>query len=320
MTRTIAAALLLACAAAAQPPTAEISNRSLKLKLVLPDRDRGYYRGTRFDWSGQVSSLTYQGHQYFGVWFPKYDPLLHDAIQGPVEEFVKGETSIGYDEAQPGDTFLRLGVGMVRRIDAGPFQRFSTYPIVNHGTWTLRPYADRYEFVHELKDSSGYGYRYEKTLRLDGAKPRLTIDHVLRNTGRKALETSQYNHNFFTIDGQPTGPDFQVIFPFAVKSARDLGDKAAVEGNRLIYKRELETGESAFTELSGFGATAKDFDLRIENTKTKAGVRIRGDRPIEKIVYWSIRTTLCPEPYIALRVPPGGVTKWRLTYDFYTLP
>ncbi|MDX2154011.1 MAG: hypothetical protein SFV54_24945 [Bryobacteraceae bacterium] len=319
MRSAIGVALLAAIVAAAQPPGAEISNRSLKLKLLLPDRDRGFYRGTRFDWSGQIASLVYKGHEYFGIWFPKYDPLLHDAILGPVEEFVKGDSSIGYDEAGVGDSFLRIGVGMVRRQDAGPYQRFTTYPIINHGTWTLRPYPDKFEFVHELKDSSGYGYKYEKTLRLEGGKPTLIIEHALENTGRKPLETSQYNHNFFVVDKQPTGPDFRVVFPFELKSERDLGELATVEGNRLVYKRTLQPGESAFTQLTGFGATAKDFDIRIENTKVKAGVRIRGDRPIEKIVYWSIHTTLCPEPYIAIKAAPGETVKWRLRYDFYKL-
>jgi hypothetical protein len=33
----------------------------------------------------------------------------------------------------------------------------------------------------------------------------------------------------------------------------------------------------------------------------------------------SIRTTLCPEPYIRMRVEPGREAKWRIDYQFYTL-
>ena len=68
-------------------PTAHISNGLVNAVVYLPDAKTGYYRGSRFDWSGVIGCLTYKGHNYFGVWFPHYDPYLHDAITGPVEEF-----------------------------------------------------------------------------------------------------------------------------------------------------------------------------------------------------------------------------------------
>jgi len=53
--------LFLACGpgalVAADFPRAEISNGSVRAKLYLPDPDNGYYRATRFDWSGVISSL-----------------------------------------------------------------------------------------------------------------------------------------------------------------------------------------------------------------------------------------------------------------------
>ena len=45
---------------------------------------------------------------------------------------------------------------------------------------------------------------------------------------------------------------------------------------------------------------------------------INGDRPIVKQIFWSIRTTACPEPYIQLRAEPGREEKWTITYDFFT--
>jgi hypothetical protein len=76
--------LALTCAAA-DYPEAQIANGVLRINLLLPDARNGYYRGTRFDWSGAISSLQFQGHEYFGKWFDRYDPKIHDAIMGPVE-------------------------------------------------------------------------------------------------------------------------------------------------------------------------------------------------------------------------------------------
>ncbi|HVN82228.1 MAG TPA: hypothetical protein VMW38_24805, partial [Terriglobia bacterium] len=42
-------------------PQADISNGVIRADFFLPDPDHGYYRGTRFDWSGVISSLKYKG-------------------------------------------------------------------------------------------------------------------------------------------------------------------------------------------------------------------------------------------------------------------
>src|ERR1035437_6359302 len=81
-------ALAAVTLAAADFPQAEISNGPIRAKLYLPDAPQGYYRATRFDWSGQISTLEFQGHNYFGQWFDHYDPNGRDCILGPVEEFL----------------------------------------------------------------------------------------------------------------------------------------------------------------------------------------------------------------------------------------
>lgn len=310
-------AWLFAAAAlfAAEPPRAEISNGPVRARLLLPDPDRGYYRGTRFDWSGVISSLTFGGHEYFGQWFEKYDPRTHDAIMGPVEEFRTNDAGLGYAEAKPGGTFVRIGVGVVRKPEEEAYRPFHTYEIVDHGKWRVRKAADRVEFVHELRDT----YRYRKVVRLEKGRPRLVLEHTLKNTGTRPLETAVYDHNFFVIDGTPTGPDLSVTFPFPLRSTRNLKDLAEVREKQLVYRRDLEKGESVFTELAGFGNGAGDYDIRIANRKSRAGVRITGDKPLAKVVFWSIRSTLCPEPYIQMRIAPGAEEQWRITYDFYSL-
>jgi len=304
----------------AETPQAGLTNGLLEAKLYLPDPVRGYYRGTRFDWSGVISSLKYAGHEYFGQWFEKYDPKIHDAITGPVEEFRTREAGLGYEDAKPGGTFIRIGVGVVRKPEEPRYQTFRTYEIVDSGVWKIRRGKEWIEFTHKLADSSDYAYVYRKTVRLAHSKPVMTIEHALRNTGRRRIETVQYNHNFFVIDGQPTGPGFTVTFPFALRPLNDLKGLAETRGRELHFPKELEKGQSIYTVIEGYGKEARDYDIRIENKVTGAGVRITGDRPLAKLVFWSVRSTLCPEPYVDLQVEPGREIRWRLTYEFYTLP
>lgn len=306
--------------AAADFPEARISNGPIEAKLYLPNAQKGYYQGTRFDWSGVIYSLRYQGHEYFGQWFEKYDPKTHDAIMGPVEEFLTRDVGLGYEEVKPGGNFIRIGVGIVKKPDEAAYQRFRTYEIVDPGKRSIRKGKEWIEFTHVLTSDTGYAYVYTKTVRLAKGRPVMTLEHSLRNTGKKVIETSVYDHNFFVMDGQPTGPESIVRFPFEAHAKADLKNLADVHKDELVYRQELEKGQSVFTELDGFGATSKDYDIRLENRKAGTGVRIIGDKPIEKLIFWSIRKTFCPEPYINMRIEPGKESVWKITYEFYTLP
>src|SRR6201994_644637 len=95
----LAVTLALACAAAGETasncaevphgnhPKVLLTNGKLDALVFLPDARNGYYRSTRFDWSGVVGCVSLNGHKFFGEWFTQYDPLKNDSITGPVEEF-----------------------------------------------------------------------------------------------------------------------------------------------------------------------------------------------------------------------------------------
>jgi hypothetical protein len=303
----------------ADAPQAEISSPEIRAKLYLPDAENGYYRGTRFDWSGQIASLEYKGHNFFGQWFQKYDPKIHDAILGPVEEFLTNGAGLGYGEVKPGENFVKIGVGAIRKPEEPRFQQFKTYEIADPGKWSIRRGADWVELTQELGDTAGYAYVYKKTVRLARDKPELLLEHSLRNTGRKTIQSSVYEHNFYMIDGLPTGPEIAVKFPFEVRAVRDLQGLAETRGKELVYLKELQPGgQSVYSDLEGFGANPKDYDIRVENRQAHAGVRQTSDRPMSRLVLWSIRTTVCPEAYIDMQIEPGKEFTWRITYDFYT--
>ncbi|HEY1949346.1 MAG TPA: hypothetical protein VGG97_20230 [Bryobacteraceae bacterium] len=316
------AALSAASLGGADFPQAEISNKVIHAKLYLPDAENGYYRSSRFDWSGVIASLTYDGHSFFGKWFDRYDPTINDAITGPVEEFRNDEGGLGYNDAKPGGYFVKIGVGTLRKPDDRPYSFGRYYQIINKGHRVVRPEADRVEFVHELNDGEGYAYVYKKTVRLTGNKPELVLEHSLKNTGKKVIDTSVYNHDFYMIDNQPSGPDFRVRFAFEPKATEDLKGAAEIRGKELRFLRELQhtpgKSDSAFTPITGFGDTAADNDFVVENRKTGAGVREIGNRPLSLINFWSIRNTVCPEAYVHMRIEPGETFKWQIRYQFYT--
>ena len=154
---------------------------------------------------------------------------------------------------------------------------------------------------------------------LPAGKSQLVIVHELRNTGSHEIQTTTYNHNFFVIDAQPTGPDFTISFPYSL-SGKGRGDSilGRINGNKIEYLRVLNKGENLFYgDLKGYRNVKDDYNITIENKKTKAGVRITSDQPLASLVYWSAPKTVCPEPYINVRVAPGKTFTWTYTYTFY---
>ncbi|GAB3801179.1 hypothetical protein GCM10028819_27900 [Spirosoma humi] len=299
----------------AEWPQAGLANGVIETTVYLPDEQQGYYQGTRFDWAGAFRNLTYKGHSFIEQWFDTYDPKMHDAINGPAEEF----TPLGYADAKPGETFVKIGVGSLRKADDKAYSFARPFEVADHGKWTVKSHSDRVDFKHELTAPTGYGYRYTKTVRLTKGKPELVLEHRLKNTGSKPIQTSVYDHNFFIIDKQPTGPTVNIQFPFEVKAeGKGFGSVIQTQGNRLFYVRDLEKKEQVFSAgLQGFKPVPADYDIRIENQKTGAGVHITSDHPMEKLVYWACATTSCPEPYIRLEAAPGQEVTWKIVYEFY---
>lgn len=318
---------------AAQPPQAEISNGSVHASVYLPDAQSGYYRGTRFDWAGVIRSLTHAGHSYYGPWFTKTDPHVIDfvfegdeivagpasAITGPVEEFTTEDKALGFDRAKAGGTFIKIGVGVLRRPDQRAYSPYRPYEIVDSGKWDVVRRPDAIEFTQTLHDPGiGYAYRYTKKLRLVAGKPELLIEHELENTGRLAIQTSVYNHNFFVPDEQPVGPADVVMLPFKIQ-LKETPPLAKIFGREFSYERALSGRETVAAQFTGFPHTVESYDFRVQNNKAGAGFHVSADRPLAQLHLWSIRSVLALEPFLDFTIEPGKSVHWRYMYTYYSV-
>src|ERR1700733_1540027 len=87
----LAGGCLVSALTAADYPQGEVSNGQIRAKLYLPDAKAGFYRSTRFDWSGVISSLEFGGHNYYGPWFTKQDAAVRDFIYKDADIVVSAE-------------------------------------------------------------------------------------------------------------------------------------------------------------------------------------------------------------------------------------
>lgn len=309
-------ALLLCVSANAHSdyPKLALSNELITVSLYLPDAEHGYYRGPRFDWSGIIERVDYAGHRFYGPLHETHNPNGHDFVSGPAEEFGM-YNPMGFSEAAEGESFVKIGVGLLRKGASDEYQFYGDYPITRAGEWQIQHGPNWVDFEQELKTENGWGYRYHKRIELVSGRPEMAIIHHLTNTGKKTIELDNYNHNFTIIDDVPYGPDYQVEFPFSTTEPKSVNDLAWYRGNAIELDQVL--GEKAlWAQVLMGGGPASYNGALVRNNKTGASVSFKGDVPITHFIFWAVERAVCPEPFILIKLAPGEVHEWTSRYTF----
>jgi len=302
----------------ADHPMARISNGKLNAVIFLPDKEHGFYRASRFDWAGIVGCASLNGHTFFGEWFNRYDPMSNDAVAGPAEEFRHPTSELGYDDAASGGVFVKIGVGVVKRVDNSPYRFGGTYPIVDNGKWKVKVRKRSILFRQELHSSIGISYVYEKVLSLDKHGNVLSLEHHLKNVGTKSIDTAVYDHDFFMLDHKPTGPRMEVRLPFVPVPDNPLPDSTQIDGKTIRFISQLQPKHGVGAYLTGYSNKVSDYDILFEDKDSKLGIEQTSDSPLSKFYLWATPKTVCPEAYIAIHIAPGQRQKWTIHYRFFT--
>ncbi len=295
-------------------PQTTLSNGLIGVSIYLPDAEKGYYRGTRFDWSGVISRVQYAGHTFYGEWKERHDPTHHDDIVGPVEEFSM-EDPLGYEDAGPGDPFVKIGVGALIRPNNSEYRFHEKYKIQKAGTWEIKQEKDWIEFYQEFEGPDEWAYHYTKRIELLESQPAFVIKHTLKNIGFKTIDTTHYNHNFTIIDDEPIGLGYEISFPFALDVEGEFNNCVEIEDKQIQFTKANEPGHVMLFLQNDF-SSAEENQITITNKDARAGIHINGDQTPFKINVWSQRWTVSPEPFIKIQVERGETMQWEYKYRF----
>jgi hypothetical protein len=287
-------------------PKTVLKNEDLTLTVYLPDAEKGFYRGNRFDWAGVVGNIEFRGHRLFGPWKDTHDPTHHDDIIGPVEDF----GPIGYAEAKEGEPFFKIGIGEAIKGEGVKFGDLGTRDV------TIKP--NEVVFKHSIRSGTGYGYQYTKGLEVEPGHGGFRLHHVLTNTGAKVIDTDCYNHNFYNVDADGVGPNYVVTCagPLKPKGTRGRFDEVMKirDGRILEFTKPLNAGDDVYGTLDGLGGLTGNFIVR--HGPSGVITEITGDAPLEKVNFWATRETVCPEPFVRIRLKPGESKTWSIRYAF----
>ena len=161
-------------------PKAVLSNGSVQAVVYLPDDEEGLLSLDTLRLVGRRSLPHLQRPHLF--WslvqsLRSIDQRCHHRPGRRISPPATALSSLNYNEAKPGELFLKPGVGVLRKVDDSPYKFGFHYPIVDLGKWKVRVKKDQVTFTQTLQSPMGYAYVYEKTLKLDKHQPILTLEH-----------------------------------------------------------------------------------------------------------------------------------------------
>ncbi|MWC27159.1 hypothetical protein [Paenibacillus sp. MMS18-CY102] len=274
----------------------------------------GQYAGARFDWAGFVKQvkLTESGHTFCTL--VSLAPGEETDGGGLCNEFgIEGPN--GYEEAAPGEPFLKIGVGALTRLSEADYDFAEAYPIALSPVETEQ--GDNYIRYRSVSTAvNGYAYTYEKTLTVAG--PELTIAYQLANNGTKRIATTEYVHNFVAINDKPIGPGYVLRLPLAFESregyepAEELVKPLRIEGDSIRWEPVTEVFYAQYRAAAG----QVPFYWELKDEQSGAGLRESGSEPVAYYALWGTSHVVSPEAFVQIDLAPGETKSWSRTYTF----
>lgn len=283
----------------------KISGKRLEIEIAHPGT---FYSGSRFDWTGFITSVVLDGKHTFCA--PE-SPIPGEGSGGFgfCNEFGI-HTPIGFDEANPGEKFHKIGTGLLTRPHESDYFFFDKYEVTPFPV-SIETGSDYVSFEIEPVECRGFAVHMIKRVCVD--ENRMIVKYLLKNVGSKAIHTEEYCHNFISIDNNPTGSDYLLKFPYSAES-KETPDVLAVSGNEITWNKQPQN--DFYIVPGGFESVENHF-WELLHKPSGVGVREISTFEIQKVAVWGKGHVISPEVFISVDIEPGGTQSWERVYEFF---
>ncbi|MAX25171.1 MAG: hypothetical protein CMJ19_11775 [Phycisphaeraceae bacterium] len=288
-------------------PKISLSRGVVRAQLPVPDKDNGFYRAGRFEWAGQITHFSVGENSIFAPFHSDQQPLGLDHAAGPAEEFFE---PVGYDEAKPGEAFIKLGVGLFKKPVENKYFFGTSYQPVKFFDWQMNANQDRVRFDQVLPNYQGYAYDYVKELILTNNPNGLVIKHQLINTGQKRIVSNHYSHNFIRLNDKDIDQRYRIDFKFIPRMVNNVRSRLTVKGKQAI---PLGKG-TIFTPVYGYSCL-EDSRVMLTLIPEKLRMTITLDQPMSRFWFFASERTICPEMFTHIDLMPGQSMQWVRRYE-----
>jgi len=290
--------------------TLTLRNQSVELQLQRPGIG---YNGTRFDQTGKILKCSMDGISVCSQEWPM-DRMRSDLGVGFMNEFDM-QRPPGFDEAELGERFLKIGVGALQKEEA-------TYDFLKRHScmaseFSLSRTQEEVWIRSESPEVLGHACALDKHIRLTDNG--FSIGYRLQNLGSKVLRVQEYVHNFLAFAGHPIGPAYRIDLPHSIdiSSLTEYVDElnAVSIGDRHIgFRKPLE--QPIFLKSLGTGALAAP-SWQLSHEAIDWVLTESVDRPLTGIHLWAWGHVISPELFVNVQVPCGAEVKWERRFEFH---
>ena len=289
-----------------------LKNKNLEIHVDLPLEN---YNFSRFDWTGKIVEVKFRNIQLSSVESTDCKNE-HYFGKGFYNEFGI-DTALGFDEADIGGWFHKIGVGLLKKDDTQYL--FNKNYEIKPAEFKIISESNKLLISCKSKNINGYSYLLKKEIELHESS--FTIKYFLQNTGEKDIITNEYVHNFTAINKELIGNNYILKFPFQLKPEL-FGETVNPERKVDIGQNEIKFNSSPneqffFSNLNGNENVDAQWELI--NLASKIGIRETGSFQTKKVNLWGSKHVISPELFFNIFIKPGQSTEWSRNYNVYKL-
>jgi len=289
-----------------------IKNNTLEVAIDTPLEK---YKGSRFDWSGKISSIKFENLPLTTVENTE-SKNINFLGKGLYNEF--GITSpVGFEETPVGGWFHKIGVGLLKKQHKEYL--FHRNHLIKPADFDITYKNQKIKIICKSELINGYCYVLKKEITI--SENSFTIDYLLQNTGEKKIVTDEYVHNFMAINNALIGEDYTLKFPFPINPS--LFDETVNSENKVEIGLDNitfnKTPEKQFFFSNLTGGKELQAEWMLTNLKTGVGIKEVGNFKTNKINLWGWGHVISPELFFKISVDPKKTIEWSRKFEVFKI-
>lgn len=280
-----------------------LENEDMCIEICNPKDFDDVHFHTRFSHCGYITQIVNKksGKALFGCAVDKFHPFHGEGFP---DEF---EIPLLYKNIAVGENFVKIGVGLEKKLSQTPYTNWDEHPIVKKAETEVAQSGNAVSFVQRL-EYAGVGYEYVKTIAL--GKTEYSISHSLKNTGTLAWTTLWYSHAFLPLGGSGS----------TVTLSKNTGGVLRTPSSNLV-----EMDDEAELFISDLTTQGECFQWDIECVDNFQKVYIAngecildaiGDYQYQELQVYVNDRIISVEPKLNIQLGAGEQKCWKTVYKY----
>ena len=289
-----------------------IKNNTLEVAIDIPLEN---YNGSRFDWSGKISSIKFENLPLTTVEDTE-SKNINFLGKGLYNEF--GITSpVGFEETPVGGWFHKIGVGLLKKEHKDYL--FHRNHLIKPASFDVNYENKKIIIICKSELINGYSYILKKEITV--SENSFIINYSLHNTGEKRIITDEYVHNFMAINNTLIDKDYELKFPFPLNSSLfdetvNSENKVEIGSDNITFNK---TPEKQFFFSNLTGGKELQAEWMLTNLKTGVGIKEIGNFKTNKINLWGWGHVISPELFFKISVDPKKTIEWSRKFEVFKI-